>query len=248
MVLAGLALFVGAAAPAAAQSPPTPSPDPAPAAAQQHTAPKPTPSSTGSTHSSPAPQSAPAVTPAPVVSSPPPAPVQSSPPPAPSAAPAAAPRHSVVKAKATAKAKTTAKAKAKARHVAPAKPKPKPAVHAKKPVVHRPVAPAASANPISLPADVPGGDSGSGLSNRSVLLIAFLVAVGAGLLALLVGAGWRRLWWWRRYHSYPTGGPPTEVRPQPVRATLNGSNGAAADGAEPVTVATGRGADAPTGT
>jgi hypothetical protein len=91
---------------------------------------------------------------------------------------------------------------------------------------------------------VPAGDT-STLSNRSVLLLTFALAVAAGLAILFARAGWRRLWWWRRYHESSTGGRTDEVllaRPVPTRvdprpgnapngAAANGSNGAAANGA-----------------
>ena len=147
-------------------------------------------------------------------------------------------------------------------HAAVTKSKSKPVVHVKKPAVARPVVPVTSTPTINLPADVPSADSGAGMSTRSVLLLAFVVAIGAGVLALLVGAGWRRLWWWRRYHSYPGGKQSgravengreavpgsTAVQAQPAaRSVGNGSNGAAADDGS-VTIVTGSGADAPTGT
>jgi hypothetical protein len=169
----------------------------------------------------------------------------------------AAPERTPVKAK---KATAKAKAKAKASHVNPAKAKPKAVVHPQRPAVTRPFTPATSTHAISLPADVPAADSGSGMSTRSVLMLAFVVAVGAGLLALLAGAGWRRIWWWRRYHSYPASGRsssegasgpraarmPAVPEPSPAHAEANGSNGAAAGNGEPVTIVTR--ADAPTRT
>jgi hypothetical protein len=154
--------------------------------------------------------------------------------------PPAAPKHPA------AGLKVKAKAKAKARHVAPAKPKAKPVVHTKKPTVARPLVPATSTRTGSLPADVPPADSGSGFSTRSVLLITFVVAIGAGVFALLVGAGWRRLWWWRRYHAYQRVG--REVQSRPVMSDEQRTNGVVADDVEPVTVVTRRGVDAPTGT
>jgi hypothetical protein len=107
---------------------------------------------------------------------------------------------------------------------------------------------------------VPTADSGSGMSTRSVLMLAFMVAAGAGLLALLVGAGRRRLWWWRRYHSYPTSGRSSSEgvsghrtarmlavpEPPPAHAEANGSNSAVAGNGEPITIVTR--ADVPTGT
>lgn len=135
--------------------------------------------------------------------------------------------------------------KAKAHHAAAAKPKAKPVVHVKKPAVARPLVPATSTHTINLPADLPPADSGSGMSTRSVLLLAFVVAIAAALLALLVGAGWRRLWWWRRYHSYPTAGRGAQP---PIKSNAQEPHRLAADDAESVKVVTRRGADAPTGT
>jgi len=216
VLFAGFVLAVGIAAPAAAQSPGAVRPDPPPSAVQHQKAPaQPKPQATSSSSSSQSSSSS-APSPAPVSSAPPPAPVQATPTPATSSAPTA-PKRTPVKAK-------KAKAKAKASHVNPVKAKPKAVVHLKRPAVTRPFVPAKHA--ISLPAEVPGADSGSGMSTRSVLMLAFMVAAGAGLLALLVGAGWRRFGWWRRYHSYP-------VSQQPARGADNGHAAAQVAAARP---------------
>jgi hypothetical protein len=225
VLVAGL-VVVGTAAPAAAQDPGGVRPDPAPAAAHQRQAPSKPATTGGSTHSSsspaPAPAPAPASTPAPVVSSAPsPAPAQSTPPPAKTSAPVAAKPSAATTAKAKAARAKAARAKAAKVKAARAKaaknallvkrakartkpaPKPKAVVHAKKskPAVKRsfvPATPGASAT--TLPADPPpADDSGLVNSNRTVLLLTIMVAVGAGLAALLIGAFWRRFSWWYQH-------------------------------------------------
>jgi hypothetical protein len=241
-LLAVFALLAGSATSALAQSP---KPDPAPAAQhQQTTSPKST--SSGSTHVSPSQPSAPASTPAPVFT---PAPATSSPP-ASSSTPSTSqpattsvPKHTVThRAKAKAPAKTTHHAKP------PEKKKAKPAVHAAKPAAARPVVHSAPAGVSTLPVVPPAGSSGSSLSNRSVLLLAFVLVIAAGVLTLLVRGLWRRVWWWRQYHALGSAGRhagdgdafvtvrPTRVEPWSDEGKANGANGVVPDD-EPTAIA-----------
>jgi hypothetical protein len=247
-LLAVFALLAGNATSALAQSP---KPDPAPAAQHQQTTP-PKSTSSGSTHVSPSQPSAPASTPAPVFT---PAPATSSPP-ASSSTPSTSqpattsvPKHTVThRAKAKAAAKTTHHAKP------PVKKKAKPAVHAAKPAAASPVVHSAPAGVSTLPVVPPAGSSGSSLSNRSVLLIAFVLVIGLGVLALAARGLWRRVWWWRRYHESSSGGRSVrdavvkaratllESEPWPHEARANGANGLAPDD-ERATFATRAGGD-----
>ncbi len=236
-----IALLAGSAATALAQSP---KPDPAPAAQHQQTTSKPT---GGSTHSTPSqtPSSTPApvVTPAPVTSSPPPATQSSSQP-----VTQPAPTHKVTH---RAKAKAAVK---KAHHAKPAAKKAKPVVRPAKPAPPRPVVRSAPANVSTVPFVPPADSAGSSLSNRSVLLIAFVLVIGVGLLALAVRGLWRRVWWWRRYHeTAPVSRParnhdavvkarPTVVEPWPAEPKPNGTSGLTPDD-EPATFASRAAAD-----
>jgi hypothetical protein len=184
------------------------------------------------------------VTPAPATSSSP-APTQSS------TAPAqpATPKQTV-----TRRAKAAKKA-----HAKPAvKKKAKPAVHVAKPAGPRPTVHTAPARTTVLPVEVPpAGSSGSSLSNRSVLLLTFMTAIVAAVLALLARGLWQRVWWWRRYHKYSGGhrarhddaalqARATLAPPGRADGTTNGSNGAVHDD-EPETIVSRAGADASTG-
>ena len=241
-LIAVFALLVGSAPSAFAQNP---KPDPAPAAQHQGTTP-PASTSSGSTHasSSPAPASAstPAqvVTPAPATSS---VPASSSTPATSQPATTSAPKHKVTH---RAKAKAAAK---KARHAKPAAKKAKPVVHAAKPAAARPVVHPSPKDVTTLPVVPPAGSSGSSLSNRSVLLIAFVLVIAVGVLALAARALWRRVWWWRRYHEPSSGARHVHndhavvkdrarvLEPWPDEAKANGQNGLT-PGDEPATIAT----------
>jgi hypothetical protein len=91
-----------------------------------------------------------------------------------------------------------------------------------------------------------------------VLVLTFLLAIGAGVLLLLARAVWRRLSWWRQYHKYTSnsraahepgsgrrGGPTAGTWPDDIK--VNGANGAdgAASESEPTTLVSG--ADVSTG-
>jgi hypothetical protein len=242
VLLTVFALLAGSATSALAQSP---KPDPAPAAQHQQTTP-PKSTSSGGTHVSPSPAPASASTPAPVVT---PAPATSSPP-ASSSTPStsqpattSAPKHQVThRAKAKAAANKTHHAKP------PAKKKAKPVVQAAKPAAASPVVHAAPANVSTLPLMPPAGSSGSTLSNRSVVLIAFLLVIAAGVLALAARGLWRRVWWWRQYHAYGSAGQhagdddafvalrATRVEPWSDEGKANGANGVVPDD-EPTAIA-----------
>jgi hypothetical protein len=99
------------------------------------------------------------------------------------------------------------------------------------------------------------------LSDRGVLLVTFLLGLGVGAVVLLGRAAWRRSSWRWRYrgllpHRRGRDAEPdlaSENVPDALRWWLgdheaNGSNGAAKDDAEPVTVTQRPGPDAPTGT
>jgi hypothetical protein len=91
------------------------------------------------------------------------------------------------------------------------------------------------------------------MSNRTVLMFAFVLVIGVGLLALLVRGLWRRLWWWRRYHETASSARPvrgdeavvqartTVVSPWPDEPKTNGGNGHTPD--EPARIATRAAAD-----
>lgn len=241
-LFAVFALLAGSAASALAQSP---KPDPAPAAQQQQQTSKGT--TSGSTHSSPSPAPAaaptktytptPTYTPAPTTSS-------ASTPSTSNPATTSTPKHTV-----TNRAKPKAVAKKNARHAKPAAKKAKPAAPAPKPKPKPAPTPIVHSAPasVNLPTVPPAGDSGSSLSNRSVLLMAFVLVIGVGILALLARGLWRRVWWWRRYHEPAPGGRPareddavraraTVVEPWPAEPKANGANGHALDD-EPATFA-----------
>jgi hypothetical protein len=101
------------------------------------------------------------------------------------------------------------------------------------------------------------------LSDRGVLLVTFLLALGLGVLLLLARAGWRRSswrWHYRGLDSTPHYGG-RDAEPEPAVGNVpdalqwwlggeagNGSNGSARDDDEAITVTPRSGADAPTGT
>jgi hypothetical protein len=233
-LLAVFALLAGSATSALAQNP---RPDPAPAAQHQQTTPKPT--SIERSHSSPSPPPAPASTPAPVVT---PAPATSS-----ASASSSTPSTSQPATTSAPKHKVTHRAKAKAaanktHHAKPAaKKKAKPVVHAAKPAAASSVVHSAPADVSTLPVVPPAGSSGSTLSNRSVLLIAFVLLIGVGVLALAARGLWRRVWWWRQYHAYGSTGRhagdddafvavrATRVEPWSDDGKANGANGVVPD-------------------
>jgi hypothetical protein len=244
-LIAVFALLVGSAAAALAQSP---KPDPAPAAQHQQTTP-PASTSSGSTHVNPSPAPAPTYTPAPVVT----------PAPATSSAPVSTPSTSQPATTTAPKHKVTHRAKAKAatkkaHHAKPAVKKAKPVVRPAKPAPPRPVVRSAPAIVSTTPFVPPADSAGSSLSNRSVLLIAFVLVIGVGVLALAVRGLWRRVWWWRRYHESASGGRPVRsddaviraraalLQSWPDDAKANGANGLAPDD-EPATIATRAAAD-----
>jgi hypothetical protein len=120
----------------------------------------------------------------------------------------------------------------------------------------------APAHPFTPPINAPSGDSGLSLSDRGVLLVTFLFALGVGVIVLLARAVWRRYsWWWRYREADSTPRQNRDTEPDQTMEDLpdvmhwwlgtsaaNGSNGSAREDAEVVTVARRSGADAPTGT
>ena len=77
-------------------------------------------------------------------------------------------------------------------------------------------------------------------------MLAFVLVIAVGVLALALRALWRRVWWWRRYHeagaiSRPVRNHdavvkarPTAVEPWPDATKANGTNGLEPDD-EPAT-------------
>ena len=161
-------------------------------------------------------------------------------------------------AKARAAKARAAKARAAKARAAQAK---RAAATAKKRVVLAPVR-STAVHSFKPPAvDTSSDDSGLSLSDREVLLVTFLLGLGVGAVVLLGRAAWRRpsLRWRNRGllpHRRGRDAEPDLVGenvPDALRWWLgdyetNGSNGAAKDDAEAVTVAQRSGADAPTGT
>lgn len=158
----------------------------------------------------------------------------------------------MAKAKA-AKARAAAKLKAAKAKAAKAKAAKAKAAKAKDPVVLAPIR-STPAHAFTPPVNASSkGGSGLNLSDGGVLLVTFLLALGIGVVVLLLRSVWRRHALRRHYRRAYSAPRVVDDVPDTLQWWLhddatNGSNGTTRDDGEAITVPPRPGADAPTDT